>query len=108
MIEQERKETNDEMSSMRKDLEKHTQKNETKMFVIRNRLHVLAQYTRIKIPADGMEPEDILKVMISKIKNNNEESDVDTHQYLKNKIKHSESMVSEQDYRVRSRGRFIE
>ena len=42
MIEQERKETNDEMSSMRKDLDKYTQKNETKMFVIRNRLHVLS------------------------------------------------------------------
>tara|TARA_B110000285_G_C14984247_1_gene542990 strand:+ start:746 stop:874 length:129 start_codon:yes stop_codon:yes gene_type:complete len=42
-----------------------------------------------------MEPEDILKAMISKIKNNNEESDVDTYQYLKNRIKHSESMVSD-------------
>jgi len=74
MIEQERKQTNDEMSSMRKDLDKHTQKNETKMFVIRNRLHVLSQYTRIKIPADGMEPEDILKLMIAKMKNNNDDN----------------------------------
>ena len=75
MIEQERKQTNDEMSSMRKDLDKHTQKNETKMFVIRNRLHVLSQYTRIKIPADGMEPEDILKLMISKMKKQNNDAE---------------------------------
>ena len=71
MIEEERKETNNQMSNMRKDLDKQTKKNETKLFVIRNRLHVLAQYNRVKIPSDGLEPEDILKIMISKIKNNN-------------------------------------
>ena len=42
MIEQERKETNNEMSFTRKKLDKMAQKFETKMFVIRNRLHVLA------------------------------------------------------------------
>ena len=53
----------------------------------------------------GIDLEEIVKLLIIKVKNNNQESDLETYMNLKSKVELSACAFSESEFRHNSRGR---
>lgn len=69
------------------------------MFVLRNRLHVLAQYLRVKLPLEGIELEEIIKIIIKQVKGESFDTNKEVFQLMKSRVEQSASMAS--DFRGR-------
>ena len=68
MIEQDREANKQEVQRIQKNLSLKAQKFETKTFLIKNRLHVLAQYLRVNLEAESEEIDEIVKEILNQVK----------------------------------------
>ena len=68
MVEEERKLQQKEILRLENEIEVCQQGSETQIFMIKNRLHVLAQYLRVKLPMEEQDVEVILKLIIDSLK----------------------------------------
>ena len=75
-IEEDRFASKEELSRMKKATDMKAGQFETQMFMIRNRLIVLAQYLRVKLDSQEIMPEDIIKAVLQKIKEDNHSQNV--------------------------------
>ena len=71
MVDEERKLQQKSVLRLENEIEVSCQKHETESFMIKNRLHVLAQYLRVKLPLEEQIIENLLKLIIDSLKYSN-------------------------------------